>query len=47
MQDFIVCHFICSVDRAIYTNCKPRIFLSNGKEEFTLTPAQIRDVNAI
>ena len=47
IQVFIVCHFVSSVDRAIYINCKPHLFLSNGKEEITLTPAQIRDVNAI
>ena len=47
IQVLIVCHFVCSVDKAIYTNCKPHLFLGNGKEEITLTPTQIRDVNAI
>ena len=47
IQVLIVCHLVCSVDRAIYTNCKPHLFLSNGKEEINLTPTQIRDVNAI
>ena len=47
IQVFIVCHFVSSVNRPIQTNCKPHLFLSNGKEEFILTPTQIRDVNAI
>ena len=47
IQVLIVCHFVCTVDKAIYTNCKPHLFLSNGKEEIIFTPSQIRDVNAI
>ena len=37
----------CSVDKNIYTNCKPHLFLTNGKKVVKLTPKQIENVRDI
>ncbi|CAO2837969.1 unnamed protein product [Amaranthus hypochondriacus] len=35
------------VDKVVFTNCKPHLFLHNGKDEIKLTAAQLSDVKAI
>ena len=37
----------CSVDKNKYANCKPHLFLTNGKEVLKLTSKQIEDVMII